>query len=387
MNRNHLNLLLVGVLVSGALGLWYNQSRQESYRAGAAGMGTKLLAGLPVNDVAQITIRQAAGALHLVRQEESWQVTERGGYKANFGAISDFLRKAAELKAVQSEKIGPSQLPRLELIAPDKGTNGTGTLVEFQDKDGKPLRALLLGKKQVKKGEASSPFGGDGFPVGRWVMDPKSTTEVSLVSETFNEIEPRAENWLEKEFIRIEKVRAIRYLPTLATNAWSLARENEGGDWKLADAKPGEQLDAAKTAAFGAPFASAAFTDVVTGKTPAQTGLDKPTVLELETFDQLTYVLKVGSKAGEEASHFTVSITSRPLAPRVPAKDEKPEDKERLDKEHADKVKTQQEKLAAEKRFEKWTYLISRWPLDPLLKDRAHFLLEKKPEGPAPKQP
>ncbi|MSR42820.1 MAG: DUF4340 domain-containing protein [Pedosphaera sp.] len=386
MNRNHLILLLAGVIVFGSLGLWYQQSRDESYRSGSAGMGAKLLADLPVNDVAQITIRQATGELNLTRKDDGWQVKERDGYKASFQNISDFLRKAAELKVVQSEKAGPSQLPRLELLQPGKDTNGTGTLVEFRDKDSKPLRAILLGKKQVKKTEQASPFGGGGeFPVGRWVMDPKSNGEVALVSEVFNEIEARPEQWLDKEFVRIEKVRTIRYLPSSATNAWSLVRENESGEWKLVDAKPGEQLDPAKASALGNPFASAAFTDVAIGRKPTETGLDKPTVIELETFDQFTYTLKVGAKSGEEASHFAVAVSAKSLPPRVLGKDEKPEDKTRLDKEHADKTKAQQDKLASEKRFEKWTYLVSRWTVDPLLKDRAHFLAEKKPEGPAPK--
>ncbi len=385
MNRNHLTLLLAGVIVFGSLGLWYQQLRDESYRSSSAGMGAKLLGDLPVNDVAQITIRQATGELNLTRKDDGWQVKEREGYKASFQNISDFLRKAAAVKVVQSEKAGPSQLPRLELLEPGKATNGAGTLVEFRDKDGKPIRAILLGKKQVKKSEQASPFGGGEFPVGRWVMLPKAVGDVALISEAFNEIEARPEQWLDKEFIRIEKVRAIRYLAAAATNAWSLVRENESGEWKLEATKPSEQLDPAKASAIGNPLASIAFTDVVVGKKPTETSFDKPTIIELETFDQFTYTLKVGAKSGEDASHFAVTVSAKPLSPRVLGKDEKPDDKTRLDKAHADKIKVQQDKLVAEKQFEKWTYLVSRWAFDPILKDRAHFLAEKKLEGPTPK--
>ncbi len=385
MNRNQLTLLLAGVIVFGGLGFWSQQSRKETYRSGGAGMGAKLLAGLPVNDVAQITIRQTAAELNLVRKDDEWQVKERDGYKANFQNISDFLRKAAELKVVQSEKAGASQLPRLELLEPGKGTNGAGTLIEFRGNDGKSLRTLLLGKKQVKKSEQPSPFGGGEFPVGRWVMDPKAIGQVSLVSEAFNEIEPKPEQWLDKEFLRIEKVRAVRYLASAATNAWSLTRETETGEWKLTDLKPGEQLDPAKASAINSSFSSLAFTDVAIGKKPTESGLDKPTVIELETFDQLIYTMKIGAKSGEEGSYFAATVTAKPLPPRVPGKDEKPEDKARLEKEHADKTKVQQDKLAAGKQFEKWTYLVSRWAFDPILKDRPHFLAEKKLEGPGPK--
>ena len=65
---------------------------------------------------------------------------------------------------------------------------------------------------------------------------------------------------------------------------------------------------------------------------------------------------------------------------RTPGKDEKKEDKEKLDKEFADKRKQLEEKLKTEKQFEKWTYLVSNFTVDNLLKQRKDFLAEKKEE-------
>ena len=39
-----------------------------------------------------------------------------------------------------------------------------------------------------------------------------------------------------------------------------------------------------------------------------------------------------------------------------------------------------EEKLKQEKTFEKWTYLVSKWTVDPLLKERKELLAEKKDE-------
>ena len=50
------------------------------------------------------------------------------------------------------------------------------------------------------------------------------------------------------------------------------------------------------------------------------------------------------------------------------------------DKEFADKNKKLDEKLATEKGYENWTYLVSSWTLDSVLKDRGQLLVEKKPE-------
>src|SRR5205814_3226557 len=78
--------------------------------------------------------------------------------------------------------------------------------------------------------------------------------------------------------------------------------------------------------------------------------------------------------------YFKVAIAAEITNDRVPGKDEKPEDKTRLDKEQAEKVKKLQEKLQNEKPFEKWTYIVSKWTIDPLFKERKDFMAEKKEE-------
>jgi hypothetical protein len=65
---------------------------------------------------------------------------------------------------------------------------------------------------------------------------------------------------------------------------------------------------------------------------------------------------------------------------RTPGKDEKPDDKTKLDKEFKDKQQKLEEKLAQEKPYEKWVYLVSSWTLEPVLKERSQLLAEKKEE-------
>ncbi|MDB6059107.1 MAG: hypothetical protein JWO95_2951, partial [Verrucomicrobiales bacterium] len=61
-------------------------------------------------------------------------------------------------------------------------------------------------------------------------------------------------------------------------------------------------------------------------------------------------------------------------------KDEKPEDKAKLDKEFADKNKPLQDKFANEQKLDKWTYLIASYTVDPLVRNRADLMVEKKEE-------
>lgn len=380
MNRKQFTLLLALVVVIGGLGLALNSRRQQSWQSSAAGGGEKLLGKFQVNDVAQITIKSATAELNLVKQDDTWRVKERQDYPANFSTLSDFIRKAGELKVVQSEKIGASQFERMELVQPGKGA-GAGTLVELKDKDGKPLRALLLGKKQMKKAEANSPFGGGDWPVGRWIMNLADTGTAALVSDPFSDAEPKPESWLDKDFFKVEKVRAIAVTHTNATNSWKLTRETDGGEWKLVDAKKDELLDAAKASALGSPLAAPSFNDVVAADAkPADTGLDQPTVLKLETFEGFTYTAKIGKKSGEDAVHFAIAISADLPKSRTPGKDEKTEDKDKLDKEFKERQTKLAEKLTSEKRFEKYAYLVTKWTVDSLLKDRGQLMVEKKDE-------
>ncbi|GDY22091.1 hypothetical protein LBMAG56_34380 [Verrucomicrobiota bacterium] len=380
MNRKQLLILVVLLAVIGGAGLVYLKKDNAEYASSGGTLGQKLLETFQINDVAQVVLKQDKQTVSLVKQDDLWRVKERQDYPANFSTIGDLIRKAAELKVVQSEQIGASQLERMELVEPGKGAAGSGTLVEFKDKGGKTIRSMMLGKKQVKKSESPSPFGGGDFPVGRWITTSSKPGVAALVSETFTEAEPKAEQWLDKEFFKVEKVKSVSLTSTNATNSWRVSRETEAGEWKLADPRAGEVLDTNKVSSLGSVLASPSFNDVVAADAkPEDTGLNTPSVVKIETFDGFTYTAKVGKKTSDEASlHFSLAVTADLPKARTPGKDEKPEDKEKLDKEFAEKTKKLEEKLAQEKKFEKYTYLVSKWSVDSALKDRTELLVEKK---------
>lgn len=384
MNRKQFLILLVLVAVIGGAGLLVNKQRQGDWQQSSSGGGQKLAAALDVNAVAAVSIKSSAGELSLVKSGDAWVVKERGDYAANFGNIADLIRKFADVKAVQTEQVGASQHARLELQAPGDG-EGKGTLVELKGKDGKALKSVVLGKKLTKKSEGG-PFGGGEFPVGRWVRDTGTKDTVIVTSEQFADAEPKPENWLEKDFLKVEKLKSIAV--TYATNAatgWKVTRETEGAEWKLAGVKPTEQVDTNKLSALGSPLSSPSFSDVVASPQADKLGLDKPATLVLETFDGFTYTAKSGTASGDNYP-FQVAVAGNFPKTRTPAKDEKPEDKDKLDKEFADAQKKLADKLAADQKYAKWTYLVSKWTLDSVLKSRADLMVEKK-EEPKPEAP
>ena len=384
MNRKQLTLLIVLGVVLGGLGYVSYKKKQSSYERGnehgtAAEDGQKLLKGVPasaINDVAQFTIKSGTAEVNLARVGEQWTVKERGGYPANFSTISDMVKKLWDVKIVRAVEVGPSRLPKLNL------TKADGTVLDLKDDKGKSIAAITLGKQTSKEGrEDDSPFGGGGsFPNGRYVMRGDDVKTVALISDPLN-VEAKPEDWLNKEWFKVEKLKSVSVVTTNATNNWKLQRETESGEWKFAATNATEVLDGGKTGALNSLLASPSFNDVVVDLKPEATGLDKPVTATVETFEGFVYTLKLGkTSAGEDNYALQLSVTGNFPKERAPGKDEKPEDKTKLDKEFADSLKKLDDKLKAEKPFEKWTYTITKWTVESLLKDRKDLLAEKKDE-------
>jgi hypothetical protein len=376
MNRKQLTLVIVLGVVLGALGFYVKNRNTSSWKSTGGGLGDKLLGEFDVNAVAQITVKQATNELNLVKSEDVWRVKERWDYPANFENIQEFLRKAWEMKTVRKDPIGASQLPRMELVEPGKGDK-SGTLIELKDKDGKLIKSMILGKKHMRGGgDDDSPMGGGGWPDGRYVLVASNPGTVALISEVWSNLEPKPDQWLNKDFFKCEKIKSVSLN---WTNAWTLTRETEGGELKLADLKPGEDIDSTKTSSIGNVFGWPSFEDIAAPDAkPEDLGLDKPITAKIETFDKFTYEFKIGNKPVEEDYFMTVAVSADIPKERTPGTDEKPEDKERLDKEFKEKNDKLQEKLDKEKPLAKWTYRVSKWTVDSLLKDRPQLMKEKK---------
>jgi len=379
MNKKQVLLLIVLGLVIGGAGLKVLRDRPAPTTD--AMMGAKLLGNFDVNTVAALHLQNASSEVNVVKTGEAWTVKERGNYPANFGTIADFVRKLGDIKIVKPVTAGPTRLPVLELVAPDK--KGPGVLVELKDSADKPAKTLLLGAKHMREshggGGGGMPPGMDSaYPDGRYVMVDGKADGIALVSDTFAQAEPKAEDWLNKDFVKVEKLKSIKVTAAQATNNFSLARDTETAEWKLADAKGDEKADSGKVSGMSSLMSSPSFNDVVPGF--KFEGTNQPTTsATLDTFDGFTYTAKLANKSGDDY-YLNVAVTADLPKERTPGKDEKAEDKAKLDKEFKDKVTKLQDKLKAEQAYEKWTYVVSKWTVDNLLKERKDLLAEKKEE-------
>ena len=70
MNRKQLLILVVIGLVAGGLGFYLYKSREASYKTSDQTFGKKLLGDFPINDVAQVAIKQGTNELNLVKEDD-----------------------------------------------------------------------------------------------------------------------------------------------------------------------------------------------------------------------------------------------------------------------------------------------------------------------------
>lgn len=116
MNRKQLLIAFGLALVLGGLGWVVYQNKQAEYGGSQSATrsgqdGNKVFAQFPVNDIAQVTVRQKTNSVTLVKKDDVWTVKERGGYAANFSALREFMQKVWELRVTRAlPKAGARQI-------------------------------------------------------------------------------------------------------------------------------------------------------------------------------------------------------------------------------------------------------------------------------------
>ena len=375
MGRKQFLLLVLTLLILGGVGFGLFWQDLSTYRASGAKIGAKLIPELKVADVAQVELRNAKSRVTLVRKENWWVVQERGGYPADFKAISDLIIKLSDLKVVQAETVGESLWARVELVEPAQGGGGgkgegAGTQVELKDAAGKTLVNLILGKTILKKDPGNPlPSAQDGVPAGRYVRTVGAAERVVVVSDPLAQADASPGRWLDKTFMKADR------LKTLAVagegTSWKLTREAEWEPWKLVG---GGEVDPNVAVRAANAIGQLAPTDVA-GDKAEEAG--SPIVVTAETFDALAYTFRLAKRKGSDDYLLRVNVAGEPPRSRVPEKGEKPEERDKRDKEFAEGRQRLEARLAREKAQSVWTYIVDAKQVEPLLKPRAQLIAVK----------
>ncbi len=374
MNRRQFFIALAALAILAVLGTAVVLSDRSAWTAADSRAGQKAIPGLRLSEVAEIAILDPAGELHLARSGTGWSVRERAGFAAETDRIAALLVKLAELKIVQSEPLPESQRARLELLEPKDKAAGGGTLIELKDAKGGSLGRLLLGKKIVKSSPVASLSRGETEATGRYLTAGGEAGTMLAVGEPLTEVESKPELWLVKDLLRADGAKSISSSKD-GRQRWSVTRETESADWKFAGSK--EKPDLQKATDLASSLGWVNLVDVVADPAKADTGLDHAIVIRADTFDGISYTLTVGNKAGDNY-YVRVAVAGEPRKTRTPAKGEKAEDKAKNDKEFEERRKKLIENVEREKKLERWTYLVAKNGLEPLLRDRPGLMPEKK---------
>jgi hypothetical protein len=353
MNARIALVLVVLLVVLGGGALVYRYQENTQRPENVATLGRPLLKDVPAANIATIRIVEPKATLTLQRKDDGWVIAERRGFPADLAKVREFVIKLIELKVGQSEPIGDNDRARLNLDA-------SATQVELGGADGKPLAKLLVGKKYFKR-EVENP---EKAPAdGRFVALPGEAGMVYIISDPLAQASAKSADWIDRTSFEVEKVKTLDV--RLANGErWRLERAADNAEWKLADAKSGDKLDSGRANAATYSLSMLELADVAPDDAK-DTGLDKPALIDANTFDGLAYSIKVGAPQGD---NYYVRFSS---SGSLPAETSGPD---------AERIKKLRERAAREKLLQQYVLLIPKSKFEDTLKPRAE-LLEKKPDS------
>jgi hypothetical protein len=373
MNRKQFLWLMLAVVIMCGAGLALFWKDLTAYRDSGAKIGAQLLPQMKVSDVAKLRLQDATGEVTLAVKDKVWRVEQRGGYPADFAEISGLILKLLDVKVVQSEAVGASLHGRLDLLAPGKAKEGTGTLVELSDASGKVLASMVLGKVSLKKDPMNPlPNAKDGVPAGRHILVAGKGDNVFVVSDPLEKAVARPGAWLAKDFFKIDRIKTLQLAGDPAMS-WKITRDEEWGQWKFAAGSG--QLHPSAAVTVNNAWSSLAFTDVVLDD---KTGTDKAVTFTALTFDDLTYTVKLAPHTdGDFVLRFSVSGT--PPKTRKPEANEKTEDAAKRDKEFAENRQRLEARVMLEQARSQWAYVVPGKQVEPLLLKREQMVASAAP--------
>jgi len=371
MNRKQFVLVLLALCIIGGGGLALFKRNQKTWNVHEAKVGELIFPDFKANDVAAIHVKGRQD-FWIVRTNGAWRVPARYDYLANHEQINGLLLEMKQLKVMQSEIVGPSLRARVDLNDPGTGP-GSGTLLEFADANGKVMNSLLLGRRHDRKQPENEPLGMHGWFDGRYVLYPHDPENILLIPNELPYAAETPNGWLDTSFFKIENPKFVGLVSPEPNKNWELVRETPDSKWTLNGLDPKESLSRQKLAQATEIWQWPRFVDIVSNAPVSETGLDKPNVVTVVTFDHCAYTVKVGNKRPDQTYYMTVHVAFDANAQRVPSPDESADEKKRLDEEFESHKKALAEKVAQYRSLEPWVFIAEEDWVHCVLRDRAEF--------------
>jgi len=374
--------LILLVILAALIGVAVVSKNNKTKQLAVASTREKLLDKLDVNTVQKIVLKDGDKVATIGVTDNQWTVAERSGYRASLDKIRKTLGDLADQKVGRKLPIGKGAWGDVKLL--ESGDAGkTGFLVKLVGEADKPVKTLVLGiNDQVSKvGQPQSPFGGGGN--GRLVRVTDDGDTVWDVPSQFDDLQARPEDWIDKSFFNVQKIKSIDVTAPNPADSWKASRKAESDtEFTLENAKPDDSLDNIK-AGLTSLLSSPTFNDVVPKDKAGADFMKDAWQAKISTFDGFNYTIKAVKKgeAAAEKYYLTMAVTADLVKERAPVKDEKPEDKKKKDLEFSLQKATLEEHLATDKKCEGWVYEMSSYSLGSLIKKKDELLKAKTTAG------
>ncbi len=439
-------IILGGVLAATTTAVIIKmRSNASTFSGPAAEAGSILLKEVPLENVGAFLINDGKNSVEIVSKDGKWVVAGRDNFPASVTSVNELTDTAFNLKVQGVEKgVGKSMYGRLGLAEAGGEAKGEelGKTLLFKDSGGKEMGSITVGKTQEVKSSGGPVDMSGPQPRPQWIQ-VKGQDVIYRTVTGFAKLDGEAKGWLDKDnFFKVDKLKSVTVTGPTPEESWKIMREKDAGEITLDAPAAGEEFDAGKAASQGNAFSGPSFDDVLPEADKAKAALDKPThTAVMETFDGLTYTVKVGAKVeppkvdppkeGETpatpAENYYISYavtgtlsetpppyaTPAPVAPVEPAalaadandeaKKKYEEDKKKYDeatKNHGAAVKAwedgkkaaeetfkteltkKKEKLAAEQVLQTRVFIVAKYTVEPIMKKRSEFMKDK-PAAPA----
>ncbi|OGV53362.1 MAG: hypothetical protein A2X49_01795 [Lentisphaerae bacterium GWF2_52_8] len=293
--------LLALILVWRDSASW--QSRPEATKR-------TLLPKFDARAITKIIIANRDNRLELVKRNGLWFIPSANNYPADYPGLIALVAQLSEIRPLHALPSDKKQYSQLGLCEVSPGENpGLGVLLEFQDKKGQRLAALVLGKLHLQENETPSAFS-QPIPSGRYALALDGKSQPVFISETLENIIPASFAWLRKDFFKIENPLSISFPPGKTTKALTLSRKSHVEPFV---SEPAGRLDDAKLGQFLGTLASLSMNNVLPLESLPE--IKKVAALQIKTVDGFEYQLRILNKNGK---YYLWGETSAEIPQSVP---------------------------------------------------------------------
>jgi len=335
-------ILFALTLVLSATGFFLVWQEQSSSRAANQMGGPKtLLDELKVDELVTLRISTVDQDFELKQVDGSWRVGE-SDWPAESQQVRKLLLALLETKVGDVVTSNPERHPRLELVDPEAGGDGTAKRLDLIDQKQRSVLQLLIGKLREQ---------GDGQYI-RFFGEETAF----LIAEQLP-LEDSEVGWMQKNLFSLgdASIQVLK-IETPGGVEYSLEHDTEATDkWKLSDQQAVEQLNTSVVERMARVLGNLEFGALKSVKTPPEE-VGRNEVFQVTATASDGRVLEMSIGATEVAEQHWISLVLR---------------------SNSDNQTMNQEIELLNQQTEPWIFAISAYSIQALLKDRSALLEQK----------